>query len=122
MNELSVLNESGDTQIKWSHDNPEEQAAARQQIADLKAAGYSFFLVTGDPADEVAAGAGELEMRRVEADEIVTLPAAPGPPPEPGTLPQGSEMVNTTTGQVIPPKQRGRPRTVGVAVPRHQGG
>lgn len=55
---LSILNSTGDTTITWDAADPAACADARRTVADLKAQGYTFFLTSGSPADEVTAGAG----------------------------------------------------------------
>lgn len=88
---LSVLNSTGDLKLTWDSNNSAECEAMRETVADLKAKGYSFFLVDGSPADEVSAGSGGLLVRRLAADELV----------------------ETTTGPIAEasptPKRRGRP-------------
>ncbi len=69
--QLTVLNSSGDTKIQWDHSDPEQCHQARQMVASLKDQGYSFFQVSGDPADEISAGNGILLVRKLSADEVV---------------------------------------------------
>ena len=71
MNTLTVLNQDGDFEIKWDPSNDAEVEKTRTAIADLRASGYSFFLIDGRPADAVTAGAGALEVRRVDGEELV---------------------------------------------------
>jgi hypothetical protein len=99
MNELSVLNATGDTKIVWDDNDEAARANARAEVARLKAAGYVFFLVDGTDADEVAAGKGELVARFVSAEEL-TDPA----PDEPAET-ASSDAADSTTA----PKRRGRP-------------
>lgn len=79
---LSVLGRSGDMKLTWDHDDPAERDRIRAEIEILKSAGYSFFLVDGSPADEVAAGRGELIVRRLAAEEVLA-PAEPESAAEP---------------------------------------
>ena len=81
-NVINVLDPTGDIEITWDPDNPEEVAKARQMVLDLKSKGYSFFLVDGSEApDEVTAGKGTLKARLVDAEELVPVDA----PAEPST-------------------------------------
>jgi hypothetical protein len=73
---LSVLDRTGDTKVTWDHDNPEECDKARAKVAELKAQGYTFFLVDGTPADEVSAGEGYLSARILESREVVAETAS----------------------------------------------
>jgi hypothetical protein len=86
MPRLTVLNSEGDTTLTWDAANPEQVAEIRQTVADLKEAGYTFFLADNSPADEVAAGAGTLLARRLAAAEVaqVTDPAIPAETPRRG--------------------------------------
>lgn len=77
MRTLSILNGSGDTQLTWDRDNPEECEAARQAVADLASRGYQFFLTDGRPADAVAAGGGTLLVRRLKPEEVVEASGSP---------------------------------------------
>lgn len=65
--------------LKWDHTKPEEVENARQEVERLRQAGYSFFLVTGEPADPVAAGHGEIEVRRINDPLTVHEEADPKP-------------------------------------------
>ncbi|MFA6046278.1 MAG: hypothetical protein WC718_14940 [Phycisphaerales bacterium] len=77
-NTLEVLDSSGHLTLEWDPNDETEIAAIRAEVARLKAAGYSFFLVEGTPADEVAAGSGsgKLVVRRIDdpADPPVQEP------------------------------------------------
>ena len=99
---LSILCSRGDTKITWDHNDPAATEKARREIEGLREKGYSFFLVSGEPADAVAAGRGELIVRRLDANEVV--PAQPDDEPEPvSQLPESSD-------EAAPPKRRrGRP-------------
>lgn len=68
---LSVLNSSGDMKITWDHSKPEECEMARQQVSLLKTQGYTFFLVDGQPIDEVSSGQGTLLVRKITVEELV---------------------------------------------------
>lgn len=68
---IEVLNGSGHLSMKWDPADPEEVARARAEALHLYEAGYSFFLVDDTPADPIAAGRGELVVRRMEADDVV---------------------------------------------------
>lgn len=68
---LSILDGSGDFTVTWDHDNQEDREKARLEVERLRAAGYSFFLTDGTPADAIAAGAGTLIVRRLDASEVV---------------------------------------------------
>src|SRR5712692_4741892 len=97
---LNVLDSSGHLQLVWAEDNPEEVANARAEVAKLKAAGYQFFLVDNGSADEVAAGQGKLDVRRVEAEVLtagadlleLVLPDAPSVLLEPEEARRQAEM------------------------------
>ncbi len=91
MGTLVKLDPCGDIRITWNEADPADVDRARQEVAELKSQGYSFFLVDGSTADEVAAGRGTLNCRRVEAEEIVqdaepaVEPKRRGRPPGPTT-------------------------------------
>lgn len=116
---IHVLNSEGDIKVTWDHTSPEEVEKARAEILALKDAGFTFFLIDGTPADEVAAGQGALNARRIEVEELLSA-AAPEQDPQP------SDPAAVATA---PPK-RGRPKSspaasverVAVAVPRQRGG
>lgn len=93
MNTLSILNGHGDTRLTWNPDDPAECEDVRRTVADLKSHGYNFYLTSGAPIDEVTAGAGELVVRRLEAEEVAPQP---GPAPEADPSP-------------LVPRRRGRP-------------
>jgi hypothetical protein len=96
---LSVLDRSGDIKIEWDHADPARREWARAEVERLRAAGYTFYLVDGTPADEVAAGGGTLVVRRLDAAEVVDPPAdEPAPAPAPDDAPAATA-----------PKRRGRP-------------
>jgi hypothetical protein len=76
MNTLSILNGKGDTKLTWDAADPEQCREARATVAELKRAGYLFFLVDGNPADEVTAGSGALIVRKLTAEEVVEEPSA----------------------------------------------
>ncbi len=84
MTTLTILDHEGDTTLTWDPQNPEETAAARDTVLDLKKQGYAFFLVDGNPADEVTAGQGTLIVRKLTAQEV--LEPEPEPEPEPAAL------------------------------------
>lgn len=69
---IEVLNGSGHLNLEWDTEDPDAVAKAREEVATLKAAGYSFFLADGAPADEIRAGAGHLTCVRVD-DPILAL-------------------------------------------------
>lgn len=48
---LEVLDASGHLTLKWDVDNEKEASAAEQAIEALKAQGYSFFAVDGEPGN-----------------------------------------------------------------------
>lgn len=108
MNELIILSHEGDTTITWDDSDTKAREEARQTIADLKAKGYSFFLIDGRPADEITAGGGTLIVRKLTAEEVVEPPndepLATLPEAEPGH------------------KRRGRPRKQVVATRPIAGG
>jgi hypothetical protein len=94
---LSVLDRSGDLTLTWDHSDEAARENARQEVERLWKAGYSFFLANGSPVDAVAAGAGTLIVRRLDAAEVVAE-TPPDEPSEPAEAP------------VDPPsKRRGRP-------------
>lgn len=97
MTTLSILNHSGDLKLTWNHEDAAERERIRAEVEQLRAAGYTFFLVDGSPADEVTAGQGELVVKRLTADEVVE---APGDGPLPAVVAE----------EPVPmPKRRGRP-------------
>lgn len=100
INTLEVLNGSGHISLTWDHTNQAEVEATRAEVERLRQAGYSFFLVTGEPADAVRAGAGELIVKRIDDPLRVHEEAAgadvAGEPPE---------------RPVAAPKRRGRRKT-----------
>jgi len=106
--ELIVLDHTGHESLTWDHDDAEDRERARQLIADLKAAGYSFFLVDGTPADEVTAGQGKLLVRKLTAEQVTESPEQESPAAEPEPKQQ--------------PKKRGRPRRQVVATRPMAGG
>lgn len=108
--QMSVMDASGDLEMRWDHNNPEEVEAARAMVYGLKEKGYSFFLSDGRPADEVEFGAGALTYRRVEAEAI--LP--PDSPPVAAVEAEAPESGGST------PKKRGRRRQATVERPADQ--
>lgn len=91
MNTLSILNGQGDTKLTWDANDPTACDEIRRQVAALKDQGYLFFLVDGRPADEVAAGGGELVVRRMEAEEVAAEPAEPAPTKRRGRPPRAAQ-------------------------------
>jgi hypothetical protein len=77
MNTLTILDKTGDTKLTWDQTDPASCQKARDTVAALKAQGYSFFLVDGNPADEVTAGSGEIVVRKLAGDEVVVTVAEP---------------------------------------------
>ncbi len=92
---LSILNGQGDQTIHWDHTDPKQVAEVRQTVASLAAAGYTFFLVDGSPADPVDLGKGTLIVKKLTAAELTEEP--PSGPAEPA-------LATPET------KKRGRPR------------
>lgn len=70
-NVISVLDSTGDFEIRWNDENAEEREQARRAVLDLKRQGYSFFLIDGSAADEVAAGKGALNCRRADPETLL---------------------------------------------------
>lgn len=108
--ELSILGRAGDIKITWDHNDPEAREKARAEVKKLREAGYLFFLMDDTPADEIAAGNGELKARLASDEEIL------GPEPE-ATEPETDDA----------PKKRGRKAGVpnkvkSIAVPPLRGG
>ena len=95
---LSVLCSRGDLKLTWDHDDPESREKARAEVAALQEQGYSFFLTSGEPADSVQAGQGELVVKRLTADEVIEPPSKP--------VEVEAEAAEET------PKKRGRPKGV----------
>ena len=102
--EIAILNSSGDLRLTWDPSSLEEVLRARDEVQHLKAQGYSFFIVDGQAADEVAAGRGELAFRRT--DEPLTETPVSDPAPEPGAETN---------------RRRGRPPKA-IAIPPMRGG
>jgi hypothetical protein len=116
---LFVLDPTGDVRITWNPSDPASCARAREEVAALKAAGYSFFLVDGEPADEIAAGglAGTLSCRRVEMEEL--LPASPEEERTPPIVPEEGPDERPKRG---PGRPRKREPVQAVATRPLQGG
>lgn len=106
---LHFLNETGDLKLTWDTSSPADVERARKEVLELKGQGYSFFLVTGEPADEIAAGQGVLDCRRVDAEELLTGATASAAPAQ--------EKTPAVEAQAEP--RRGRKA---VAVPQQRGG
>lgn len=66
--QIAVLDKTGHITIDWDPNDLDAVAAAREQIADLEAAGYSFWLTETEPADVAAAGRGHVLVKRITAD------------------------------------------------------
>lgn len=96
---LHVLCEQGDVTLEWNADDPESVARARAEVLALKTSGFTFFVVDGTPADEIAAGRGALKARRVEAEELL--------PPDAVAVAAAGDETETAEGA---PRRRGRPR------------
>jgi hypothetical protein len=79
MSRLTVLNGTGDTEIKWDPGNPTEVATMRATVDALKAKGFVFFLVDGHPANEPIDGLGTLSVRRISPEEVATQAQAAEP-------------------------------------------
>lgn len=106
--ELSILGPAGDIKITWDHNDPVEREKARAEVKKLREAGYLFFLMDDTPADEIAAGNGELKARLAMEEEIL------------GPEPDAAETDDS-------PKKRGRKAGVlnkvkSIAVPPLRGG
>lgn len=95
---LERLGAEGHLSLTWNPDDAAEVARAREEVLGLKKLGYAFFLIDGTPTDEVAGGKGQLEARRVGAEEVLAAAAA---------------LAAETGGA---PKRRGRPPGQGRAV------
>lgn len=91
MDTLTILDRTGDTKLTWDPENAAEREEARRTVADLKAKGYSFFLLDGRPADAVTAGDGAIVVRKLTAAEVVDDDTEPEPEsaPEPDATPSG---------------------------------
>lgn len=102
---LEVLNGSGHLTLTWDEADAAQVAATREEVARLKAAGYSFFLVDGSPADEVAAGHGELRCQRVA--EPPGLSAAEPPAEGPSNPRRGRALPRATRTVAVRPQAGG---------------
>jgi len=82
---LHILCAEGDIRLTWDSSNQAEVAEARAAVLDLKRQGFQFFLIDGSLApDEVSAGQGTLNCRRVEAEALLPAeaPVEVAAPPE----------------------------------------
>lgn len=106
--EIAVLNSSGDLKITWDPEDADAVANAREEVAGLRAMGYSFFIADGSPADEVAAGRGELTFRRVD-DPIAEGQKGSETPPRRGRPPKAQADDDTEAPPMIavPPMRGG---------------
>ena len=111
MNTLSILDRTGDTKITWDASDPKQCAEVRATVEALHAQGYTFFLVSGGPADAVAAGSGSLVVKKLKADAVAAPTPTESPACDTPTLEPGSA-----------PKRLGRPRKNVVAVRPMAGG
>lgn len=80
MDTLEVLDSSGHLTLTWDPSDPEQVQKAKEEVEQLRAAGYSFFAVVEATGDEVAAGNGTLIVRRVENPVKPTLTLPPVKP------------------------------------------
>jgi hypothetical protein len=103
---LTVLDHTGHDTLTWDHDDEAGREKARQLVADLKKAGYAFFEVSGEPADEVSAGKGTLVVRKLTAEEVIALPQ--------------EEIPIVAEPPAEQPKRRGRPRKDASAPPKRE--
>lgn len=120
---IQVMDSTGHTTITWEPGDADEEAKAREVVEGLKKLGYTFFLVSGEPADEVSAGAGvgKLIVRALGEDPIADLASE-------------AELRSAAKADVLAPEQdvapeprrRGRPprqpQAEAVGVRRMQGG
>ena len=67
MHSLDVLNSGGHLTLTWDPEKDDETKTARDMVEKLRAEGYAFFVVAGNPGDdEVEQGNGMIIVRRIE--------------------------------------------------------
>lgn len=120
---INVLGSRGHITLTWDPDDPEDVARARAEVETLRSAGYTFFLTEGAPADEVAAGRGQLLVRRLD-DPVTELSE---PVAEPEELSPIAKALYEELTKPDAPRRRGRPPSnpaprQAAAVPRMAGG
>ncbi len=121
MDYLSVMCGGGDVRIEWDPADPQSCADAREQIAALADKGYAFFVKTGEVADAVTAGQGQLEVRKLTGEEYVQATGARAQElTQEGTLAEQAAEGEQALGEIARKTRRGRER--GVAVPPMRGG
>lgn len=69
---LEVLNSSGHLTLTWNPSDPNEVQKAKEEVEQLRAAGYSFFAVIEDQ-DAVEAGNGTLLVHRIAAPAVTPV-------------------------------------------------
>lgn len=74
---VTVMDGSGDFEIKWDGSKPEEVAEARAALEALRERGYQFFLVDQTPVDDVPPGVERLCCRRATVEEVVAETVVP---------------------------------------------
>lgn len=72
--ELAILDDTGDTKVMWSRDNPDEVDAARTQFNTLTRKGYTAYRATGKDGSK-----GE-QIREFDpnAERIILVPPVQG--------------------------------------------
>lgn len=102
LSRLTVMDGSGDTELRWDPLDPDEVEAMRATVETLRTKGFVFFLVDGRPADEVTAGNGGLVAKRIQAEEVVeSILAQPVPP---AAARMGRRRKSALTPDATPPQ------------------
>jgi hypothetical protein len=73
MDTLEVLNGTGHLTLTWDPTDPKQVEKARQEVENLRAAGYSFFSILDPEEDVIATGNGTLLVERIT--DPIRLPA-----------------------------------------------
>lgn len=71
--EMKIMDQTGDTRLTWSSDNPDEVANAERTFKDLKAKGYMAFSVKKDGEKNEVISAFDKN-----AEKLIMAPALKG--------------------------------------------